>query len=353
MAALLHWDLFCRVVDNHGDLGVGWRLAADLGARGHAVRLWVDDARALAWMAPDGAPGVEVLPFDAAAAGASGRAPGDVVVELFGCDPPPAFVARMAAATPAPLWINLEYLSAEDWVERAHGLPSPQPGGLLKWFVFPGFTPRTGGLLREPGTVIPTAADAPPGPAAASVFCYANPALPALARDWPGPLRLCPGPAQADPSLRGERLPWLTQAGYDRLLRDSALNFVRGEDSLVRAIWAGRPFVWQIYPQHDGVHRVKLDAFLDRFLERFLDDPPARDPDGADAAFARRLRRLWHAWNGFAPWPAAPEPLWPDAARWQAACLRWRDHLLAQPDLTTRLLDFASRKLGATGCGSG
>ena len=39
----MRWDLFCRALDNYGDIGVGWRLAADLGARGEAVRLWLDD----------------------------------------------------------------------------------------------------------------------------------------------------------------------------------------------------------------------------------------------------------------------------------------------------------------------
>ena len=62
----MHWDLFCRVIDNFGDIGVCWRLAADLGARGQRVRLWVDDPSALAWMAPAGAPGVEVLAWSAA-----------------------------------------------------------------------------------------------------------------------------------------------------------------------------------------------------------------------------------------------------------------------------------------------
>ncbi|MEO7887531.1 MAG: elongation factor P maturation arginine rhamnosyltransferase EarP, partial [Polaromonas sp.] len=44
----LQWDIFCKVIDNFGDIGVCWRLAADLASRGHKVRLWVDDASALA-----------------------------------------------------------------------------------------------------------------------------------------------------------------------------------------------------------------------------------------------------------------------------------------------------------------
>ena len=147
------WDIFCRVVDNHGDIGVCWRLAADLAARGERLRLWIDDSSALAWMAPRGAAGVQVRAWDDAASEHS--QPGDVVVEAFGCDPPTAFVARMARGVPAPCWINLEYLSAEAYVERSHGLTSPQAGGpgagLVKWFFYPGFTPRTGGLLRERG----------------------------------------------------------------------------------------------------------------------------------------------------------------------------------------------------------
>ena len=55
------WDVFCRVVDNFGDIGVCWRLAADLAARGQHIRLWVDDPSALTWLAPAGAPGVELV----------------------------------------------------------------------------------------------------------------------------------------------------------------------------------------------------------------------------------------------------------------------------------------------------
>jgi uncharacterized repeat protein (TIGR03837 family) len=152
----MHWDVFCQVVDNHGDVGVCWRLARELAARGQQVRLWVDDARALAWMAPEGAAGVAVLPWAGAEAGVGTRArvaPGDVVVEAFGCTLPAAFVQRMASAELPPLWLNLEYLSAEAYVERSHQLPSPVLSGLgqglHKWFFYPGFTPATGGLLRE------------------------------------------------------------------------------------------------------------------------------------------------------------------------------------------------------------
>lgn len=328
----MRWDLFCRVIDNFGDVGVAWRLAADLAGRGETVRLWLDDPSALAWMAPAGAPGVVVQAW-----GDGPADPGEVVVELFGCDPPPGVVARMAAQAAPPLWLNLEYLSAEDWVERSHGLRSPVlsgPGqGLDKWFYFPGFTPRTGGLLREPGliealTAEQAAVDATPHTPVASVFCYDNPALPTLAARFEGGLMLAPGAAQSLPPGRGVHLPWMTQPGYDRLLWRCDLNFVRGEDSLVRACWAARPFVWQIYPQHDGVHRVKLDAFLDRFLA------------GSDTAFARDLRQLWHAWNGAAAWPAR----WPDRAAWQAACRRWRAGLLVQADLVSQLLCFVAER---------
>ena len=120
------------------------------------------------------------------------RQPGDVVVEAFGCDPPETFVARMAAAARAPVWVNLEYLSAEDYVERSHRLRSPQRCGLDKWFFYPGFTPATGGLLREDGLLAEQArfdatawlaeqGIAPrPGERLVSLFCYPQDRIPAL-----------------------------------------------------------------------------------------------------------------------------------------------------------------------------
>jgi uncharacterized repeat protein (TIGR03837 family) len=329
------WDIFCRVIDNHGDLGVCWRLARDLASRGHEARLWVDDASALDWMAPERPAGIELHAWPE---GDVDVRPGDVVIEAFGCELPPAFVARMAARAPAPAWINLEYLSAEDYVERSHGLASPQfhgPGaGLDKRFFYPGFTARTGGLLREAGLLERVDAfDGPawlaergwaprPGERVVSLFAYANPRLPALLDELakqPTLLLACPGPLQAQvsdrPGLRTIALPYLTQDDYDRLLWACDLNLVRGEDSFVRAQWAGRPMAWHIYPQDDGAHAPKLEAFMAR------------------AELPEDWRAFWRGWNGLGPFAPLPQI---DASPFR----RWRAQLAAQPDLLSQLQSF-------------
>ena len=345
----MQWDLFCRVIDNHGDIGVCWRLAADLAARGEQVRLWVDDPSALKWMAPQGADRVSVRAWPNEAVDAD---VGDVVIEAFGCELPAWWMQRMAADPRATVWINLEYLSAEDYVERSHGLRSPQANGLRKRFFYPGFTPCTGGLIRELDlSARQRAFDADAwlvdhGVARAanervvSLFCYPNAVLNALLdalAQRPTHLfattghaaeqvRALLGPGLQRGALRASLLPALTQRAYDELLWACDLNFVRGEDSFVRAQWAGKPFVWQIYPQHDDAHRIKLDAFVARFTS-------AATPDLADS-----LHRIFTAWNtasdSFAPID--------DLAGWQAHSVLWRDHLLAQTDLSSQLLRFVA-----------
>ena len=364
-APSLLWDVFCRVVDNFGDIGVCWRLACNLAERGQRVRLWVDDATALRWMAPEGHAGVEVSTWLAATAFPP---PGDVVVEAFGCDPAPAFLAAMAAAREngrAPVWINLEYLSAEPYVERSHALASPQMSGpargLTKWFFYPGFTAATGGLLREPGleaeqAVFDRAAwlaahglALAEGERLVTLFCYpgapvdrlvaslAATGLPALMATAPGAatgaLRAALATAGAPGALRQHALPWLTQPDFDRLLWAADLNFVRGEDSWVRAHWAGKPFVWQAYPQDDGAHAAKIEAFLDRALAR------------AEAGTAEVIRDWTAAWNGLDD-PASPLPGWTPRllAATGAAARAWRDQLRGCPELVSSLLAFVREK---------
>jgi uncharacterized repeat protein (TIGR03837 family) len=350
----MRWDIFCRVIDNLGDIGVCWRLCADLAARGEQVRLWIDQPAPLDWMAP-GERSVEVLTWtDPLPQAAFTGARSDVWIEAFGCELPPAFVAHGVAQTgdaEHPAWINLEYLSAEDWVPRMHGLPSPVMSGpargWTKRFMFPGFTPDTGGLLREADLLARQQAfdrDAwrarhAPDLAAdgllVSLFCYEPAGLPVFLHSLattPHRLLVTPGrplaalQAVAPPLPAWHALPYTDHAGFDAMLWACDLNFVRGEDSLVRALWAGQPLVWHIYPQDDNAHHAKLDAFLD-----WLGAPDS-------------LRAFHHAWNGMAD-PAGATC--PDRATWQewSECARSaRQRLLAQDDLVTQLVRSVTEK---------
>ena len=370
MADVRFLDIFCKVIDNFGDIGVCWRLAADLASRGHQVRLWVDDASALRWMAPAGCEGVRVLPWteplNLAAAGFDEQPP-DVMIEAFGCEIAPEFIAACAHKHWAriqnglkPAWINLEYLSAEDYVERCHAMPSPVQAGPLagwtKWFFYPGFTEQTGGLLREPDLLerqagfdrsawLAAQGIAWSGETLVSLFCYEPPALAGLLAQWAQhglqgqPVRLLVAAGRAEkavkavlsdekwlqPTADGRSqlsffyLDLLTQHDFDHLLWASDLNFVRGEDSVVRALWAGKPFVWQIYPQSDEAHLAKLHAFLD-----MLQAPPS-------------LRRFHEAWNGLGEELPAADP-----QAWSACARAARQRLQDQQDLCTQLISFAT-----------
>ena len=357
------WDIFCTVIDNHGDLGVCWRLSRQLLAHGQSVRLWVDDASALAWMAPEASvlPKLQVLPWAAASQSdvLTHLAPADVWIEAFGCNLPEAFVAHfvnrgVTTHKQQPAWINLEYLSAENWVPRMHRLPSPVMSGPAKgWtktFFYPGFTPDTGGLLRETDLqprqqrFDRTAWRQQHAPKLAagglliSLFCYEPAALPQLLQQLVGTphhLLVTPGrPLVAvQQALAGmavhpswSALPYTDQNGFDEMLWASDLNWVRGEDSLVRALWAGRPFVWHIYPQDDNAHHAKLEAFLD-----WLQAPES-------------LRQVHQVWNGLTH--STMPPLTIESTEiWGNTVLAAGQQLKMQEDLVSQLLAFVTMRL--------
>ena len=362
-------DIFCSVVDNYGDIGVSWRLARQLANEfGISVRLWVDDLQSFARLCPDADAGLDMQRCRGVEVRLWGGSfpsvqPAELVIEAFACTLPQSYLAAMAAQVQQPVWINLEYLSAEDWVEGCHRLPSPLPP-LTRYFFFPGFTAKTGGLLLERdllarrdaffsgpqqqafwqsiGMAVPDA-----GTLKISLFAYENPALESLFDAWANGAQpvLCLVPeGRIVPQVRcyfgdgaGNRyargslqvcvLPFVAQENYDELLWACDVNFVRGEDSCVRAQWAGKPFIWQIYPQHDEVHWHKLQAFLDRYTENLA-------PDAADA-----LQRLWRAWNGEGlqndAWPA----FFAERARMNLHALSWAAELSGN-NLALNLLDF-------------
>lgn len=370
----LHCDLFCNIIDNYGDIGVCWRLARQLyHDHGASVRLWVNDLETFSHLAPRLDPksaqqaldGITVCHWQGEIDPAE---PGDLVIEGFGCTLPTGFLRAMAARPSPPVWLNLEYLSAEPWVEDCHGLPSVHPAtGMKQHFWFPGFSPRTGGLLRESGLVEARSrfqADAeaqkafwsrigvPEAMSAArriSLFSYENPAIPgltqALAEEsqasllavpvgramgdvcrWAGISALQAGDRLVRGSLTIAVLPLLAPEDYDRLLWACELNAIRGEDSFVRAQWASRPLLWHIYPQEEDAHWVKLESYMTA-VQRHSPMP---------ALWAEAMR----AWNRSDPGALAWPALLADLPVLQHAAEVWGKYLTDQTDLASGVMHF-------------
>lgn len=367
------WDVFCHVVDHFGDVGVSWRLARQLRAEhGLEVRLWVDDLATFRRLAPEVDParpaqharGVEVRRWDPEADFGEAAA---VVIEAFGSRVPDVYLHAMAARLRPPAWVNLEYLSAEDWVAGCHGMASPHPAlPLTKHFFFPGFTPGTGGLLREHGLEARRVAELAARPrlpgevCTVSLFGYGGPAVGSLLATWThedqpvlalvpesrllpdvaaflGRDHLAAGDREERGALTVMALPFQEQDAYDRLLWRCDCNFVRGEDSFVRAQWARRPLVWNIYPQEGGAHWAKLHAFQTRYSAGL----------GEEAAAA--LREFWRLWNlADPPAPAlggAWRRFWNCREELAAHAGRWAGSLENQGDLAANLVTFARARL--------
>ncbi|PMQ11633.1 elongation factor P maturation arginine rhamnosyltransferase EarP [Janthinobacterium sp. AD80] len=373
--------IFCKVVDNYGDIGICWRLARQLQSEhGVAVTLWVDDLASFQRICPE----IDVAVESQQAAGVTVRhwrgqdgafAPtdiADIVIEFFACDIPPGYIAAMAQCTPHPVWLNLEGLTAEEWVEGCHALTSPRHG-MIKHFFFPGFTHKTGGLLREAALEekrLAFQADAAAmaaflrqfGVTAAelsalkvSLFCYPSAPVAELFAAWRqgdepvvclvpegvafdavqafiGDDAAPAGAARTRGALTVRVLPFVSQDDYDRLLWACDVNFVRGEDSFVRAQWAGKPFLWHIYLQDENLHHVKLRAFLQRY---------AVDGQGAIASLAQAAL----AWNGAGadalPWTALWPALCADMPRISVRAQDWQRQMQENGDLASNLLAFA------------
>ena len=374
MSVRVSWDIFCVVVDNYGDIGVTWRLARQLAAEhGQHVRLWIDDLGTFARLQPGASTtasqqwheGVEVRHWAAEWPGAE---PADVVIEAFACNLPEAYIASMACSQRRILWLNLEYLSAEDWVVGCHALPSMRSDGLQKYFFFPGFEEGTGGLIREGDLIARREAfqndpllreaflqsfdiSVAPGTKLLSLFAYENPAISGwldalsvqaqpsqllvpegrvlgdVAR-WLGVEHLHAGDRHQRGTLQVAILPFMTQHQYDLLLWSCDFNAVRGEESFIRAQWAGRPLVWHIYPQEEDAHWDKLHAFLELYLR---DLTPA-------ASVA--LRGFWHAWNSGEGSGVAWSTMLEHENELQAHAERWTNKQVANGDLAGKLVLF-------------
>ena len=372
-----HWDIFCNIVDNYGDIGICWRLSQQLVNDHHVqVRLFIDNLTTAKKIIPhldstlteQAIQGVTVCTWPIVA-----TMPAEVVIETFSCALPDAYLVKMTQQQ--SIWINLEYLSAESWVGDFHAKPSPHPTlAITKHFYFPGFKNDTGGLIREHNLIAKRDTflnskidqtkfwqalginnESEKDSIIISLFYYPqaniNQLLLALsATNQPSSIFL-PFNGSIDTlssiftdfkqvnantlrleSITVHLLPFLSQSDYDHLLWACDLNFVRGEDSWIRAIWASKPFIWQPYIQTEDTHIKKMQAFLEVYSCEATDEIKSTLLDAhltwsnASISDTNNLTRL-----------VQNLPKLDSYTKQQA------DILSALPDLATKLLSFSEK----------
>lgn len=306
-------DVFCKVIDHLGDAGTAWRLCRELRLLlgGHCrLRLFIDRVDVLEALsggedaggreASD--PAVEVLAWTDDEWERRGLEPASVLIEMFGCTLPESVL--QAPPDSPRLIVNLEYFSCEDWALDCHLKESfVDVLGFGKYFFIPGLDPQSGGIMSLSR---PLSLDAErfqlrtqwlndtvhmPELAAMdwiALYTYENRFDGLLehlsASEKPSVVwvmgkesqdemrRLCSKghvPRDASSPIRFGRggctlvLPEIMpQKEFDRLLSLADFLLIRGEDSLAGALTAGTPFLWQLYPQQDDAHLVKMKAFL-------------------------------------------------------------------------------------------
>lgn len=374
--------LFCTVIDNFGDIGVSWRLAQELRQwLGWQVHLWLDNLAALRALAPD-APttlpcahqGIRLHAWQEAQHADLDNAPTpDLVMETFACALPPNVHAVIQAHR--PVWLNWEYLSAEDWAIRTHAMPSLQANGCEKYFWQMGFVPQSGGLLREADYVEQMDAftqrqpENTPSPETAALHIFAFGYASDVWQKWAAALAEqeheivlhCAGkPLQTSLQIEREvsgslktansndapqartlgslkiiNQDFVPQAQFDRALWAADVLIVRGEDSFVRAQLAGKPFFWHIYPQAQAAHLDKLAAFWHTHHQhaaptaavQHAHQALSNDLNGAADLTHPQRRQHWHT-------------LLDHLADWQHSARAWQQYLLSQSDAVSRLHDW-------------
>lgn len=302
--------IFCRVIDNFGDAGVTWRLAKRLRDLGFPTTLVIDSLETLGKLVPALDPqkplstvnAIRIVDWDFYEEALTKQSEPallaplpDLVLETFGCRLPEV-VEKAMCDDLKRLYMNLDYLSAEEWVEGSHNIWGLHPSLPIKklWF-FPGFTDKTGGLLIEDDLeerrqafdkeAFLTELGAKKDRKTIYFFAYPVNAISQLAagfREAGEDFNLILAPGAASDKLEAElkdaanvhliHAPFVAQEDFDRFMWAADAVIIRGEDSFVRAQLAGTPLLWAIYPTEDKAHEIKLDAWLARFENFYEED---------------------------------------------------------------------------------
>ncbi|AWD32302.1 hypothetical protein CKSOR_00172 [Candidatus Kinetoplastibacterium sorsogonicusi] len=301
---MFYADIFCNVIDNYGDIGFCWRLSKNLENRYKwKISLWINNLNAFANIEKN----INTISSKQFVNNISIRYwnddelfnhnPGNIIINSFSCDLPNFYLKKIKIFN--SLLINLEYLTPELWINKYHLLPSYNNLNIKKYFFFPGFRKKTGGIIREPylsserekfqndifmknnflykvgftNELMNFKNDAK----LIFIFCYKHSPIRSfiqalkylnkkfiiilsndniIEKDY----------LKNSDKVKFHKLPLINQDSFDKLLWCSDINFIRGEDSFIRAIWAKRPFIWNIYKQDNNAHIKKLQAWLSLYM---------------------------------------------------------------------------------------
>ena len=354
--------LICKVIDFFGDIGVAWRIAKQLKVDFNVeVHLLIDDLLTAQRLIPSidisfqkqTIDGIFIYRCDFSEDSTSLPPPPNFVFNLFNIDLP--HIYKTLIKRNKSKYIAIEYLSAEPWVDNFHLKPSIDPkSGLIKTFFYPGFTNQTGGLIREKGLFLRRtnfdkskrkkviqSLGGNPNLYSISLFYYPIQKIEVFldAIDHLKKTIQFFIPQYLFDLLRLESTyqsiniipyPFLNHDDFDDLLWSCDLNFVRGEDSWIRAIWAGKPFIWQPYIQENNIHLIKLKAFLKRYCE------------GCDQDLSEVLIKMHDDWSN----NKFNEVLWHSFFKLQpqleAFALKQSHHYFKEPSFLESLVDYCS-----------
>lgn len=315
-------DIFCEIIDNYGDIGVVYRTAKELQKifPKSKIRVFLnrlDEFKKINSQVLDlplqNIDGIEYITFDYLRDNANELLTAQVIIEAFGCQIPEEYME--IAYDNSELLINLEYLSAEDWIEDFHLQSSPLgKGKLKKVFFMPGFTEKSGGVIADSNYLeriqrvlenkelyekkYLSDIEDRENKIVGTLFSYEKnftPLLEDLKKLDKDVVILAMGEKTQD-SLRKilknfsiedfrnslkygkieiRFLNFLNQEEYEELINIVDFNFVRGEDSFIRAVLTGKPYMWHIYCQEEYAHMDKIEGFLDKYrrvIENFSDE---------------------------------------------------------------------------------
>lgn len=311
--------VLCKVVDNFGDIGVVFRLCRALSElkKNLEIRLVVSNLDSFAKISKgiDSTKtfqefrGWKVFDWNdnALCKKEFSKNPPEFILECFQCGRPewleellfsPQFNLNVQI-------VNVEYLTAESWADDFHLLKSGTRSAKIKKINFmPGFTKKTGGLILDKNFMCCLSEKK-----FALNLVKQNLDKKILSEDFSDSFKILifsypknfdflasaikefsflkkiivfvasgAGADSAKISLKKFKvdfvcLPFMQQEVWDAFLSLMDFSFVRGEDSFSRCCLFGNPFIWNIYPQEEEFHIVKLNAFLQKIkipqIEKF------------------------------------------------------------------------------------